>query len=399
MISEKLKSFLNERLKTKREDGTYKQERIITSPQRTEIHVKGMSGTLLNFCANNYLGLADNVEIKEAAQESLKSKGFGMASVRFICGTQDIHKKLERAVSKFLNTGDSILFTSCFDANGGLFESFLTPDDVIISSSLNHASIIDGVRLCKAGRKMYHYDDMGGLEKQLNESKNSEIKVVVTDGVFSMEGDMAPLDKIVPLCEKYGALLVVDDSHATGFIGQKGRGTGEHFGVHDSVDLYTSTFGKALGGASGGYISGKGELIEWFRNTSRPYLFSNSLAPSLAAGTFKALEIVSGPDGDRLRKTLMENTRYFREEMKKKGFNVKEGIHPIVPIMLGDAKTASGMAEDLLKDSIYVIGFSYPVVPKGTARIRVQISAAHSMGQLERAVAAFEKHAQRYGVL
>ena len=399
MISEKLKSLLSEGLKSKREDGTYKQERIITGPQGTEIHVKGVKGSLLNFCANNYLGLADNVEIKQAVRETLDRGGFGMASVRFICGTQDIHKELERAVSKFLNTGDTILFTSCFDANGGLFENFLTPDDVIISSSLNHASIIDGVRLCKAGRKMYRYDDMNGLEKELVESKNAGIRVVVTDGVFSMEGDLALLDKIAPLCEKYGALLVVDDSHATGFIGQKGRGTGEHFGVHERVDLYTSTFGKALGGASGGYISGKGELIEWFRNTSRPYLFSNTLAPSLAAGTLKALEIIGGQEGDRLRKALMENTRYFREEMKKKGFKIREGIHPIVPIMLGDAKTASGMAEDLLKEGIYVIGFSYPVVPKGAARIRVQISAAHSMKQLDRAVAAFEKHGQRYGVL
>lgn len=399
MISNRLKKRLLEKIDAKKEDGSYKAERIITGPQGTEIFLGGSSGPVLNFCASNYLGLSNHPAIKEAARVALESHGFGMSSVRFICGTQDLHKELEEAVSRFLQTEDTILYTSCFDANGGLFENFLGPQDTIISASLNHASIIDGVRLSKANRLRYKYDDMGELESRLKESEGAEATVVVTDGVFSMEGEFSPLNEIAPLCKQYGALLVVDDSHATGFIGEKGRGTAEYLKVHEKVDLFTGTFGKALGGASGGYISGRKEFMEWFRNTSRPYLFSNSMAPPLVAGTIKALEIVSGPEGEKLRKQCMENALYFREEMKNHGFFIKAGIHPIVPIMLGDARVASGMADDLLANGIYVVGFSYPVVPQGAARIRAQISAAHHKEQLNNAIAAFEKSGRKYGAI
>ncbi len=399
MISNELIDILHEKLQAKREDGTYKTERILTGPQTTKISIKGSEKPLLNFCANNYLGLSNHPEVKKAARQALESRGFGMSSVRFICGTQDIHKKLEESLSIFLDTEDTILYTSCFDANGGLFENFLTPNDVIISASLNHASIIDGIRLCKARRKVYKYDDMKDLERCLKESCGNKIRLVVTDGVFSMEGLLAPLDKISLLCEKYEAMFVVDDSHATGFIGKNGLGTGEFFGVHDKIDIFTGTLGKALGGASGGYLSGRKDLMDWFRNTSRPYLFSNSLAPSLVAGALKALDIINSTEGEKLRARSRENTRYFREGMKERGFQINEGEHPIVPIMLGEAKVAIGMAEELMEDGIYVIGFSYPVVPKGAARIRVQISAAHTRDQLDQALSAFEKLGKKHGVI
>ncbi len=399
MLPKKLQTLLSQKLQEKRTDGTYKAERIIQGPQGPEISLADASKPVLNFCANNYLGLSNHPAIKEAAQKTLETHGFGMSSVRFICGTQDIHKELEQAVSAFLGTEDTILYTSCFDANGGLFENLLGAEDVIISASLNHASIIDGVRLCKAQRKVFQYDKLNELEECLLGSQTDGLKVVVTDGVFSMEGLLAPLDRIAPLCRKYGAILVVDDSHATGFMGENGRGTAEHCGVQEEVDLFTSTFGKALGGASGGYISGKKECVEWFRNCSRPYLFSNSLAPSLVGGALKALEIIRGEEGDTLRARLHENTRYFREKMMACGFRINESPHPIVPIMLGEATVAAGMAEDLLKEGIYVIGFSYPVVPKGAARIRVQISAAHTREQLDLAITAFERLGKRYGVV
>jgi len=399
MFTPDLKKNLQAGIEKKRSDGTYKKERVIAGAQGPIVALDGSKNKVLNLCANNYLGLSDDQEIIDAAKEAFLTHGYGMSSVRFICGTLDIHKKLEAAMSAFLGTEDTILYTSCFDANGGLFENFLSEEDVIISASLNHASIIDGIRLCKARRLRYKADDAEDLREQLLACGGSRHKIVVTDGVFSMEGDLAPLDGIASICEEFGALLVVDDSHSTGFIGIYGRGTAEHFNVHDKVDLFTGTFGKALGGASGGYISGKKELIEWFRNASRPYLFSNSLAPPLVAGALKAIEIVCSDRGRELRTKLHSNTQYFRKGMVARGFDIKEGIHPIVPIMLGDAKMAAAMADDLLKKGIYVIGFSYPVVPEGKARIRVQISAAHTEEQLDMAMAAFETLGKKYGVL
>jgi len=376
-------------------DGLYKTERIIKSQQSSEINVNEKQ--VLNFCANNYLGLSNNSEIIKAAKQGLEDWGFGLSSVRFICGTQVIHKKLEKKISEFLQQDDTILYTSCFDANGGLFETLLDEDDVIISDSLNHASIIDGIRLCKAKRYRYANSDMNELESLLIKSKSSKNKMIATDGVFSMDGYVAKLEAICDLAEKHGALVMVDDSHATGFFGPNGRGSIDYCNVLDRVDIITSTLGKAMGGASGGFTSGKKEIIEMLRQRSRPYLFSNSLAPVIVNASLKVLEILS--DSSELRKKLEKNTIYFREKMINAGFKIKMGIHPIVPIMLGDAKLAKNMADDMLNEGIYVIGFSYPVVPKGEARIRVQISAGHSLAQLNKAIDSFIKVGIKYQVI
>tara|TARA_Y100001960_G_scaffold315979_1_gene382282 strand:- start:1031 stop:2200 length:1170 start_codon:yes stop_codon:yes gene_type:complete len=376
-------------------DGLYKTERIIKSQQSSEINVNEKQ--VLNFCANNYLGLSNNSEIIKAAKQGLEDWGFGLSSVRFICGTQVIHKKLEKKISEFLQQDDTILYTSCFDANGGLFETLLDEDDVIISDSLNHASIIDGIRLCKAKRYRYANSDMNELESLLIKSKSSKNKIIATDGVFSMDGYVAKLEAICDLAEKHGALVMVDDSHATGFFGPNGRGSIDYCNVLDRVDIITSTLGKAMGGASGGFTSGKKEIIEMLRQRSRPYLFSNSLAPVIVNASLKVLEILS--DSSELRKKLEKNTIYFREKMINAGFKIKMGIHPIVPIMLGDAKLAKNMADDMLNEGIYVIGFSYPVVPKGEARIRVQISAGHSLAQLNKAIDSFIKVGIKHQVI
>jgi len=390
-----LKEILQERMTEIRATGLYKEERVILTPQGSRVKVPERE--VINFCANNYLGLSSHEEIVRAAEKGLQERGFGMSSVRFICGTQDIHKQLETRISEFLGTEDTILYGSCFDANGGLFETLLGEEDVVISDALNHASIIDGVRLSKANRKVYQHGDMADLEVQLKASSGLRIRMIATDGAFSMDGDLAPLDKICALAEKHNAVVMVDDSHATGFIGKGGRGTPEHFGVMDKVDIITSTMGKALGGATGGFTSGRKHIIEYLRQRSRPYLFSNSVAPSVVYASLKALDLIA-LRGD-LRKTLEENTRYFREKMRARGFSIAEGFHPIVPIMLGDAKLAQDVARDMLAHGIYVIGFSYPVVPKGKARIRVQISAAHTREQLDKAIEAFSTVGKKYGVI
>ncbi len=390
-----LRKILEKEIREVRSTGLYKEERVILTPQGSRIKVP--QGEVINFCANNYLGLSSEDEIVDAAQKGLSQFGFGMSSVRFICGTQDIHKELERKISEFLGTEDTILYSSCFDANGGLFESLLGEEDVVISDALNHASIIDGIRLCKATRKRYEHADMSDLERHLRESSGFRVRMIATDGVFSMDGDFAPLDKICRLAEKYDAVVMVDDSHATGFIGKNGRGTPEYFGVIDKVDVITSTLGKALGGATGGFTSGRKHIVEYLRQRSRPYLFSNSLAPPIVYASLRAIDLISR--SDRLRKTLDENTQYFRREMRARGFDIPESTHPIVPIMLGDAKLAQDVARDLLAEGIYVIGFSYPVVPKGKARIRVQISAAHSREQLDRAIDAFTTVGRHYGLV
>jgi glycine C-acetyltransferase len=395
MFSQKWKENITNELNSIREAGLYKDERIILSPQGADIIVQ--QGEVINFCANNYLGLSDHPELLKAAKEGLDRRGYGMSSVRFICGTQDIHKELERKISQFLQTEDTILYSSCFDANGGLFEPLLGPEDVVISDELNHASIIDGIRLCKAQRKVYKHIDMNDLEEKLKESMSFRYRMIATDGVFSMDGDVAPLDKICDLAEKYDALVMVDDSHATGFFGKTGRGSIEYCNVMGRVDVITSTLGKAMGGASGGFTTGRKEIIELLRQRSRPYLFSNSLPPVIVSAAIKVLDILL--ETTELRDRLEKNTIYFREEMKKRGFKIKEGIHPIVPIMLGDAKLAHDMARDLLYEGIYVVGFSYPVVPKGQARIRVQISAAHTKEHLDKAIEAFTKVGKRYGVI
>lgn len=395
MFSEKWKENITKELNSIKEAGLYKDERIILSPQGADIIVQ--QGEVINFCANNYLGLSDHPELLKAAKEGLDRRGYGMSSVRFICGTQDIHKELERKISQFLQTEDTILYSSCFDANGGLFEPLLGPEDVIISDELNHASIIDGIRLCKAQRKVYKHMDMNDLEEKLKESMSARYRMIATDGVFSMDGDVAPLDKICDLAEKYDAMVMVDDSHATGFFGKTGRGSIEYCNVMGRVDVITSTLGKAMGGASGGFTTGRKEIIELLRQRSRPYLFSNSLPPVIVSAAIKVLDILL--ETTELRDRLEKNTIYFREEMKKRGFNIKEGIHPIVPIMLGDAKLAHDMARDLLYEGIYVVGFSYPVVPKGQARIRVQISAAHTKEHLDKAIEAFTKVGKKYGVI
>jgi glycine C-acetyltransferase len=377
-------------------EGLYKKERTITTPQGVIIATRE-GGEVLNFCSNNYLGLSDNAEIIAAAQDALENHGFGMSSVRFICGTQDIHKELERKISKFFGTDDTILYTSCFDANGGLFETLLEPDDAIISDALNHASIIDGIRLCKAQRIRYNNSDMADLEIKLQEAQNNRLRMIATDGVFSMDGYIAKLDEITELANKYDALVMVDDSHATGLIGQTGRGSAEYHGVMDKVDVWTSTLGKALGGASGGFTTGKQEIIDMLRQLSRPYLFSNTLAPSIVAAGIKVFDMLSATTV--LRDKLEENTLYFREKIRAAGFDIKEGDHPIVPVMLYDAVLAKKMAAELLERGIYVIGFFYPVVPKGEARIRVQISAAMEIHQLDEAVDAFTEVGQKLNIL
>ena len=371
-----------------RSAGLYKEERVIITPQRVRIAVEG-GAEVLNFCANNYLGLADNPEVIEAAQKALMDHGFGLASVRFICGTQDLHKQLEQTISAFLGTDDTILYTSCFDANGGLFETLLGPDDAIISDALNHASIIDGIRLCKARRYRYPNSDMAALEEALRLSQDCNTRIIATDGVFSMDGFIARLDEICELASKYDALVMVDDSHATGFIGKTGRGSAEYHGVMDRIDIFTSTLGKALGGGSGGFTSGRKAVIELLRQRSRPYLFSNTLPPPLVAASIRVFEMLSNTTS--LRDRLEENTRYFREGMGAAGFDIKPGVHPIVPVMLYDAPLAQEFSRRLLDEGVYVIGFFFPVVPQGEARIRVQVSAAHQRTDLDQAIAAFIK--------
>ena len=391
----KFRQDFREELDAIRDAGTYKEERVISSPQSAAIRVP--QGEVINFCANNYLGLADNPLIIEAAQRALKDRGFGMASVRFICGTQDLHKELERAISDFNGTDDTILYSSCFDANAGLFETILNGEDAIISDQLNHASIIDGVRLCKAERFRYANSDMVELEAILKKTQGHRRRLIATDGVFSMDGYLVKLDQICDLAEKYDAMVMVDDSHATGYIGRTGRGTPEHCGVQGRVDIITSTLGKALGGASGGYTTGRQEIVDLLRQRSRPYLFSNTLTPSLTAAGVAVFKMLSATT--TLRDKLMDNTRYFRSKLEKLGFDVLEGETAIVPVMLYDAKLASDFANEMLVEGIYVIGFSYPVVPQGQARIRTQISAAHEYEHLDRAVDAFERVGKRLGVI
>lgn len=387
---------LTEELQSIREQGLYKTERVITTPQSAAIGTSD-GRQVLNFCANNYLGLADNAEIIAAAKDALDSHGFGLASVRFICGTQDLHKQLEAAISRFFGTEDTILYTSCFDANGGLFETILSDQDAVISDALNHASIIDGIRLCKAERRRYANGDMAELEKHLSETQSRRTRLIATDGVFSMDGFIAKLDEIAALKEKYGALLMVDDSHATGFVGATGRGSAELHGVMDKVDVYTSTLGKALGGGSGGFTTGRREIIDLLRQRSRPYLFSNTLPPPLVAASLKVFEILAR--STELRDRVEANANRFRAGMSAAGFDLKPGQHAIVPVMLYDAKLAQQFAADLLEEGIYVIGFFYPVVPQGQARIRTQMSAAHTPEQIDRAVEAFIKVGRKLGVL
>jgi glycine C-acetyltransferase len=382
-----LKDQLADDLAALQGEGLFKAEAVIRTPQSARISVDDQ--TLINFCANNYLGLADHPAMIAAAQQALDRWGFGMASVRFICGTAEIHKELERRIAHFLGTEDAILYSSCFDANGGLFETLLGPDDTVISDELNHASIIDGVRLCKAARMRYTNRDMADLEAKLRESQGARHRLIATDGVFSMDGYVAPLDAIVELAERYRALVMVDDSHAVGFMGPTGAGTPELFGVQDRVDIVTGTLGKALGGASGGYTAAHKEIVEMLRQRSRPYLFSNSLAPSIAAAGIATLDLLE--TSGKLLQRLRENTAYFRSEMGARHFEIPESDHPIVPIMIGDAVEAAAMADRLLAEGIYVRAFSYPVVPRGKARIRTQMSAAHSRDDLDQAITAFEK--------
>ena len=382
-----------------RDAGLYKEERIITTPQAAEIGVGTGEQRLnvINFCANNYLGLSSHPKVIAAAHAALDSHGFGMSSVRFICGTQDLHKDLERKISEFFGTEDTILYSSCFDANGGLFETLLGEEDAIISDALNHASIIDGIRLCKAERHRYPNGDLNALEDALKKTQGKRLRMIATDGVFSMDGYLAKLDRICDLAEKYQAMVMVDDSHASGFIGKTGRGTPEHFGVQSRVDVMTSTLGKALGGAAGGFTTGKKEIVALLRQRSRPYLFSNSIAPAIAGASLAVLELLGSTT--ELRDRLMANAKRFREGMVKAGFTVKEGETPIVPVMLGDARLAAELAKGLLEEGIYVIGFSFPVVPKGEARIRVQLSAQHDGAQIDRAIAAFSTVGKRLGVI
>jgi glycine C-acetyltransferase len=388
-------TWLQSELETIASGGLYKEETVLTSPQGSEVTTD--DGETINFCANNYLGLANHPAILAAAERGLQDHGYGMASVRFICGTQDLHKALERRIADYLGTEDTILYTSCFDANGGLFETITTPEDVIISDALNHASIIDGVRLSKAQRKVYRHADMGDLEAKLQEASNARFRLIATDGVFSMHGDLAPLPDICDLAERYDALVMVDDSHATGFLGPTGRGTAEHFGVQDHIDVTTSTLGKALGGASGGFTTGRRQIIDFLRQRSRPYLFSNSIPPPIAAASLAALDLIERHP--ELRERLFANTRRFREEMTAHGFNITPGIHPIVPIVLGDEHATGEMARQLKARGIFVVGFSYPVVPRGQARIRVQLSAAHTPEQLDRAIGAFAEVGKQLSVI
>jgi glycine C-acetyltransferase len=396
----KIKEDLTKEIQSIHEAGLYKTERIIMTPQGAEIKVKG-GKEVLNFCANNYLGLSSHPKVIEAAHKTLDEWGYGMSSVRFICGTQDIHKILEKKISDFLHTEDTILFAACFDANGGVFEPLIGKDDAIITDQLNHASIIDGIRLCKAQRYIYKHADMADLEERLKETQNLRYRLIATDGAFSMDGDIAKLDEICALAEKYDAMVMIDDAHSTGFLGKTGRGTPEYRGVMGKVDIITGTLGKALGGASGGFISGRKELIELYRQRSRPYLFSNTLAPAVVGASIAVFDLLS--ETTELRDKLEANTKYFREKMTEAGFDITPGVHPIVPIMLGkfenDAKLSQDMARDLLDEGIYVIGFYYPVVPKGQSRIRVQLSAAHDRHHLDKAIAAFTKVGKKYGVI
>lgn len=399
-MTNELKKELRDFLDGLEEQGLSKKERVIVSMQSGLIKVQNPDGTIsdvLNFCANNYLGLADNKEVIEAAKKTMDQWGYGLSSVRFICGTQKLHKDLEKKISNFLGTDDTILFSSCFDANGAVFEPLLGEKDAIISDELNHASIIDGVRLCKAKRFRYKHSDMEELEKCLKEAKDCPRKIICTDGVFSMDGDIAKLDKICQLAEQYDSLVMVDDSHSTGYIGKTGRGTAEYYGLIGKVDLITTTFGKALGGASGGCISGRQELIDLFRQRARPYLFSNTLAPAIAGGTIKVLELLE--KGNPYRERTMENAKLFREKMEAAGFDLVPGNTAIVPVMLYDEVKAVKMADELLKEGVYVIGFCYPVVPKGKARIRVQLSAVHTPEQIEKAVQAFIKIGKANGIV
>ncbi len=393
---DQLKEDLTEQIRSIREGGLYKEERIIMGPQGVEIEVSG-GKKVINFCANNYLGLSSHSKVIEAAHQTLDQWGYGMSSVRFICGTQEIHKTLERKVSEFLKTDDTILYAACFDANGGVFEPFLDKDSVVLTDALNHASIIDGIRLTKAQRMIYKHADMEDLESKLKESSKAKCRLIATDGVFSMDGDIANLGPICDLADQYNALVMVDDSHATGFIGKTGRGTPEHCSVEGRIDLVTTTFGKALGGASGGCVSGRKEMIEFLRQRSRPYLFSNTLSPIVTGATIVVLDLLT--ESTDLRDRLEKNTKYFRNQMKKTGFDIRPGVHPIVPIMLYEEKLTHQMADDLLLEGIYVIGFSYPVVPRGQARIRVQISAAHEQNHLDAAVEAFKKIGKKYRVI
>ncbi|MEX0812455.1 MAG: glycine C-acetyltransferase [Chitinophagales bacterium] len=391
-----LKEHLKSELKEIEVAGLYKKERVISTAQDAVIRLEDGS-EVINFCANNYLGLSNNKQVREAAKKSIDERGFGMSSVRFICGTQDIHKKLESRISEFLGTEDTILYAAAFDANGGVFEPLFGPEDAIISDALNHASIIDGVRLCKAKRYRFQHNDMDDLEAKLKDAQEQRFRIVVTDGVFSMDGTIAQLDKICALAEKYDALVMVDECHASGFMGETGRGTHEFRNVIGQIDIITGTLGKALGGASGGFTSGRKEIVDLLRQRSRPYLFSNTLAPAITGASIEVLDMLS--ESTALRDKLEENTLYFREKIKSAGFDIKPGTHPIVPIMIYDAKKSQEFADALLKEGIYVIGFFYPVVPKGEARIRVQLSAAHERKHLDKAIAAFSSIGKQLGII
>jgi glycine C-acetyltransferase len=394
-VYEDAQKLLARALEEIRAAGTWKEERILQSPQGAEIEVGGRK--VLNFCANNYLGLSDHPSLLSAARSALDGRGYGLSSVRFICGTQDLHRELERRLAAFFGFQDAILFSSCFDANGGVFEALLGEQDAIVSDSLNHASIIDGIRLAKARRYRYAHADLADLESKLGEAADARLRLVVTDGVFSMDGDLARLDEICAIAERHRALVLVDDSHASGFVGRTGRGTPEHFGVLGRVDILTSTLGKALGGAAGGFVAGPREVVDLLRQRARPYLFSNTVAPPIVGASLAALDLIEG--STELRDRLMANAKRFREGMTAAGFQLRPGFHPIAPIMLGDARLAVDFARDLLDEGIYVIGFSFPVVPKGEARIRVQLSAAHSTEMVDRAVAAFVKVGRARGVI
>jgi len=391
-----LKPVLEQELAAIEEAGLYKRERIITSPQGADITVQG-GKDVINFCANNYLGLSSHPKVIQAAKETLDTHGYGMSSVRFICGTQDIHKQLEAKIAEFLGTEDTILYAAAFDANGGVFEPLFNEQDAIISDELNHASIIDGVRLCKAQRQRYKHDDMADLEEKLKATQSCRHRIIVTDGAFSMDGTIAQLDKICELAEKYNSLVMIDESHCSGFIGKTGRGTHEHHNVMGKIDIITGTLGKALGGASGGFTSGRKEIIDMLRQRSRPYLFSNTLAPSITGASIAVLNLLS--ETTELRDKLEKNTQYFRSKMTEAGFDIRTGVHPIVPVMLYDAKLSQNFAAKMLDEGIYVIGFYYPVVPQGKARIRVQISAAHEQEHLDKAIAAFTKVGKELGVI
>ncbi len=395
-MSKRIIAEIREQLEKNKQEGLYKNERVIVSPQEAEIEVSS-GERVLNFCANNYLGLSNHPEIIETARKAMDRWGYGLSSVRFICGTMEIHKELERKISEFLTVEDTLLYAACFDANSGVFEPLLGEESAIISDQLNHASVIDGIRLCKAKRFRYSHSDMAELEKCLQDSQAAKHRIIATDGVFSMDGDLAKLPEICALAEQYDALVLVDDSHATGYIGKTGRGTPEYFGLEGKIDLITTTFGKALGGAMGGCTAGRKEIIEMLRQTSRPYLFSNSLAPSIVGGTLKALEILT--ESTDLQDKVMENAKYFREKMSEAGFNLIPGETAIVPVMLYDEPKAMEMADLMLKEGIYVIGFVYPVVPRGRARIRVQLSAAHEREQIDQAVSAFIKVGKKLKVI